>query len=154
MPQARRADALLPDPVASGGGSRPCTGRILDCVVDLHCRRQAGHSDGWLVLLKIVYVVTWRIPGLVVVCSAAAWRLWFVQAALIDAQAGAASAVPRSAARSDSGGGGDQPAHLVESWVHSAAIGYWARMGCRCRSPKISIRSVISVRAVSTDRSA
>jgi hypothetical protein len=42
------------------------------------------------VLLKIVYVVTWRIPGLVVVCSAAAWRLWFVQAALIDAQAGAA----------------------------------------------------------------
>jgi putative transposase len=25
-----------------------CTARILDWVVDLHCRQQAGHGDGWL----------------------------------------------------------------------------------------------------------
>ena len=46
-----------------------CAARILGCVVDLHCRRQAGHGDGWVggVLLKVFYVLTCRILGLIVV---------------------------------------------------------------------------------------
>ena len=50
-------------------GCLSCTARIFDWVVDLRCRRQAGHGDGWpgRVLLKIVYVLTCRIAGLVVV---------------------------------------------------------------------------------------
>ena len=48
---------------------RSCTARILDWVVDLHRRRQAGRGDGWLprVLLEIVNVLTCRILGLLVV---------------------------------------------------------------------------------------
>jgi hypothetical protein len=30
------------------GETGTCTARILDWVVDLHCRQQAGDSDGWL----------------------------------------------------------------------------------------------------------
>lgn len=31
-----------------------CTARIFDWVVDLHCRQQAGDSDGWLVLQGLI----------------------------------------------------------------------------------------------------
>ncbi len=53
--------------MALGAVLLTCAARILDWVADLRYCRQTGRAGAWLtVLLKIVYVLMCRIPGLVV----------------------------------------------------------------------------------------